>query len=321
MNIELLVVDADTGEMYDVSEIAKEVNWTTQLEGTAGTLTFSLTKSALNFPAGSDVIFRIPNKADIFKGKVFTTSFNRDRELEVTAYDQLRYLKNNETYIFKNMAAHQIFEKICKDLGLSYEIRARVDHICVPAIRDNRPLNEMIQLALDETYIFEQEYLFVRDDFGKVVLDNINNYQRNYILDKEVIAEDFSYNRSIDSGTYNQVKLLRLDKNNNVELMYFQEDPATVKKWGPLRLFQKADENATSAELKQRAGYLLGVRNSPVEKLSFTCEGKLDLFAGCGLYINLNEIITGKTAKYCIILAAQHTFTNNEHKMTLEVRI
>lgn len=319
MDIELLVVDADNGEMHDVSELAKQVEWKTSLDGSAGQLSFGLTRSDFNFPAGSDVVFRIPNKQNIFRGKVFTTSYDKDKELEVVAYDQTRYLKNSDTYVFKNMTAHEIFEKICKDWNLPYEIRARVDYICVPFAHDNRPLAEIIQLALDNTFVFTQEYLFIRDVFGVLVLDNLANYRRNYILDKDLLAENFSYSRSIDSGVYNAVKLERLDKANQQKTIKYAEDENNIRKWGKLQYFEKAEENATDAELEQRAKYLMLLKNKPKEKLSFSCEGRLDLFAGCGLRINLQDIIVGKSAKFCIIQTARHTFTNNEHKMDIEV--
>lgn len=319
MDIELLVVDADNGNMHDVSELAQQVEWMTSLGGSASQLSFKLTKSDFNFPCGSDVIFRIPNKQNVFRGKVFTTSYDKERELDVLCYDQMRILKNSDTYIFKNKKAHEIFEKICKDWNLKYEIRAQVDHICVPFPYDNKPLGEIIQTALDETFVFAKEYLFMRDEFGVLVLDNLFNYRRNYVLDKDFLQENFSYSRSIDSDVYNQIKLMRTDDKNQVEALYFVENPANVQKWGRLQYFEKAEQNASAAELKTRAEGLLAVKNKPKQKLSFTTEGKLDLFAGCGFRVNLSEIIPNETIKFCIIQTARHTFTNNEHKMQLEV--
>lgn len=111
----------------------------------------------------------------------------------------------------------------------------------------------------------------------------------------------------------------RTDDKNQVEALYFVENPANVQKWGRLQYFEKAEQNATAAELKTRAEGLLAVKNKPKQKLSFTTEGKLDLFAGCGFKVDLSEIIPNETTKFCIIQTARHTFTNNEHKMQLEV--
>lgn len=322
MNIELLVVDADTGEMYDVSELAKEVNWTTSLDGSAGQLSFSLATSQFNFPSGSDVVFRIPNVQNIFRGRVFTTSYDKEKELQVVAYDQTWYLRNKYTYVFKNKKAHEIFEIICKDYGFTYKIAdaARIeDYICVPFPYDFKALSEIIQKTLDDVFIFKKKYLFVRDVFGVLTLDNIENYKRPYLLNKDLLTENFSYSRSIDSDVYNEVALERVDKATNKKLIVSSSDQPNKKKWGTLRLYEQAEDNATEAELRTRVASLLAIKNRPKEKLSFTCEGKLDIFAGCGIQVDLSEIIPNYGVRYCIIQTAQHMWTNNEHKMQLEV--
>ena len=321
MNIQLIVQDSQTGERKDISELVQEVAWTTTLEGTAGQLSFTLIPSNYNFPSGSVVWFSAPNKADIFRGYIFTTSLTKTRTLNVLAYDQLRYLKNVDTYVFKNMAAHQIFEKICKDLQLNYEIAAQVDYICAPATRDNRALSEMIQLALDETFAKTGEYLFMRDDFGTLVLDNLMNYKRRYLLDKDILNLDFSYSRSIDENVANRIKLVRSEKQGSQTQVSFKQDTANVARWGVLQHYEVISAEGSQADLDDRAQKLLDLKNKPVERLSFTTEGKLDVFAGCGLYVNLDEIAQNKVNKFCIITSAKHTFKNQEHTMNIEVAL
>ena len=321
MNIQLIVQDSQTGEKKDISELVQEVVWTTTLEGTAGQLSFTLIPSNCDFPSGSVVWFSVPNKANIFRGYIFTTSITKTRALNVLAYDQLRYLKNVDTYVFKNMAAHQIFEKICKDLQLKYKIVSKVDYICGPATRDNRAFSEMIQLAIDETYIKTKEYLFIHDDFGTIVLDNLLNYKRQYLLDTDILNLDFSYSRSIDENAANRIKLVRSDQQGSQTQIAFTQDTKNVAKWGVLQHYEVISSDGSQAELDDRAEKLLELKNKPVEKLSFSTEGKLDVFAGCGLYVNLNEITQDRVNKFCIITAAKHTFKNQEHTMNIEMAL
>ena len=321
MNIQLIVQDSQTGEKKDISELVQEVVWTTTLEGTAGQLSFTLIPSNCDFPSGSVVWFSVPNKANIFRGYIFTTSITKTRALNVLAYDQLRYLKNVDTYVFKNMATHQIFEKICKDLQLKYEIAAQVDYICAPVTRDNRALSEMIQLAIDETFTKTGEYLFMRDNFGTLVLDNLMNHRLNYLLDKYILTLDFSYSRSIDENVANRIKLVRAGKDGSETQISFSQDTNNVARWGVLQHYEVISSEGNQKELDDRAQKLLELKNKPVEKLSFSTEGKLDVFAGCGLYINVDEIAQNKVNKFCVITSARHTFKNQEHTMSIEVAL
>ena len=319
MNIELIVLDTENNKKYDLSDIVLNLSWTTTLEGTAGQLQFTLAPSEYEFHMGSVVWLKIPGKADIFRGYIFTTSYGKERQLNVTAYDQTRYLKNADTYIFKNVRADEIFEKICKDFQLKYEVAAKVNYICSPVPHDNVPISEMIQRAIDETFVKTGEYLFVHDEFGTLKLDNLINYHRNYVFDKDLINYNFSYSQSIDEKVANRIKLVRNTKSGRQVSMI--QDSGTVGKWGVLQHYEKITKEGTQKELDDRAEKLLQLMNKPVEKLTFTVEGKFDVFAGCQMYISLADVSKEKTNKVCIITSAKHTFNNNLHLMELTVRL
>ena len=323
MNIRVIVEDSETNKRLDISELVQELTWTTHLQGVAGQVSFTMTPSDFNFSAGSKVWVSIPNQADIFAGRIFTTSITKTKSLNLTCYDQTRYLKNRDTYIFKNMTATQIFEKICKDYELKYQINAESKYICGPRTRDGVSLMDMIQLALDETFIKTGEYLFVRDDFGTLKLENLMDFRRNYLLDDDILTLDFSYQRSIDDDSYNRVKLVgkEIDSQtgNEKTIISFQQNPDLVTKWGTLLYRENISKATNQAELDNRAAQMLKLKGRTTKKLSFTTDGKIDVFAGCGLYVNLKEITGEGVNKWCEILSAKHTFKNQEHTMSLEV--
>ena len=323
MNLRVIVEDNETNKRLDISELVQELTWTTHLQGVAGQVSFTMIPSDFNFNPGSKVWVSIPNKANIFAGRIFTAALTKTKCLNLTCYDQTRYLKNRDTYIFKNMAVHQIFEKICKDYELDYEIAARVNYICAPRTQDGIALMDMIQMALDETFIKTGEYLFVRDDFGTLKLENLMNFHRDYLLDNDILNLDFSYHRSIDEESYSRVKLVgkEIDKQSGKEktIISFQQNSNLVNKWGVLLYRENISKSTNQAELDNRAQELLKLKGRTTKKLSFTTDGKLDVFAGCGLYINLESITNDPINKWCEILSAKHTFKNQEHTMNLEV--
>ncbi len=323
MNIQLMVEDSETKKRLDISDQIQEAVWTTHLQGVAGQLSFTMIPSEYNFNPGTKVWLSIPGKADLFAGRVFTTSLTKSRTLSVTCYDLLRYLRNRDTYIFKNMTASQIFSKICKDLELPYQIAAEVNYVCSPRTCDGTALMDMIQQALDETFIKTGEYLFVRDNFGVLSLENLMNFKRDYLLDKDLLSLDFSYSRSIDEESYTYVKLVskEIDKQSGKEktIISYARNPELAEKWGPLLYRENISKATNQAELDDRAKKLLELKGRTTRKMSFTTEGKLDVFAGCGLYVNLKDITADDINKWCQVLTVKHTFKNQQHMMTLEV--
>ena len=332
MTIQLLVKDVETKEELDISDLVQEVVWSTSIQGRAGQLNFTLIPTEYNFSCGSKVWFSVTSnftKVNVFMGYVFNTQFNKNHELNVLCYDQTRYLNNRDVYVFKQMTAAQIFEKICKDYQLNYKVAASSKYVCDPATRDNVSLMDMIQRALDETFVKTAEsnenkigtYLFVRDNYGVLTLDNIENYRRNYIVDKDMLELDFSYSRSIDKDTATRVKLVRKDSSGNVHQIEVLENSNLTKKWGILHHYEVIDTPGSQAELHSRAENLLKLKGRPTEKITFTTEGLLDVFAGCGLFVNLEDISYNRMNKFCIVTSARHTFKNNEHLMDLEVNL
>jgi len=76
--------------------------WETTRAGQPGKLTFNVVKdNMIDFQEGNPVIFRVDGQ-DVFFGFVFTKGRDKDQIIKVTAYDQLRYLKNKDTYVYES---------------------------------------------------------------------------------------------------------------------------------------------------------------------------------------------------------------------------
>ena len=67
---------------------------------------------------GDHVALQIDGK-DIFYGFVFTKkSSGKSDMVEVTAYDQLRYLKNKDTYVYEDKTAGDLIRMLAADFQL-----------------------------------------------------------------------------------------------------------------------------------------------------------------------------------------------------------
>ena len=95
MSMELLLSDP-SGKKLFLPVVEEGIEWSTERTSTPGKLTFKVVKDdIIDFQEGAAVRFKFNDKG-IFFGFVFTKKRDKDQIITVTAYDQLRYLKNKD---------------------------------------------------------------------------------------------------------------------------------------------------------------------------------------------------------------------------------
>lgn len=323
MNLSMIVQNSKTGTVYDISELVTDASWETTLFDQPGKLTFNyLDDGKVNISEGSPVSFKVNNKK-VFFGYVFKKGKTKHNKTPITAYDQLRYLKNKDTYVFSGMTASQIFSKICKDCSLSYTIRNSSNYVISPRVHDNKTLFEILQFGIDETLIKTGEWFTIRDNFGRLEFININALKTNLFIGDESLLIDYEYESSIDEDTYNQIKLIKENKETQKREIYIVKDSNLIKQWGLLQYFEKMDENANKAQIKERAEMILKLKKRPTKKLNPSCLGDLSISAGSGVVVGISELKKeGFTNnQYFIVTSCAHNFANDLHTMNLELQV
>lgn len=107
MNVELLIAN-ESGMKVFQPILQEGIEWSTERRSTPGKLTFKVVKdSIIDFSEGSAVRMRVDGK-NAFFGFVFSKKRDKDQIITVTAYDQLRYLNNKDTYVYENKTASQL---------------------------------------------------------------------------------------------------------------------------------------------------------------------------------------------------------------------
>ncbi|MCD8089336.1 MAG: hydrolase, partial [Clostridiales bacterium] len=90
--------------------------------GSPSSLEFSvardLSEKVFGFYEGDSVGF-IVDGTKMFYGYIFTKSRTREQIITVKAYDQLRYLKNKDTYIYSGRTASSLLKLILADYKLT----------------------------------------------------------------------------------------------------------------------------------------------------------------------------------------------------------
>ena len=114
METELIIQNGKT--VYSPA-VQEDIEWSTERTGTPGKLTFKLLDDKkLKITEGNAVRFKYKGK-NVFYGFIFTRKI-ADGVITVTAYDQLRYLKNKDTYVYANKTMTQVVKKIITDYSL-----------------------------------------------------------------------------------------------------------------------------------------------------------------------------------------------------------
>ncbi len=84
MSYKLLILNTETNTLFDYAPVTESVIYTTNRNGSAGTLTFTILKNqSLNLTEGARVQFYVDGK-EIFLGFVFVIEQNRWGEISVT---------------------------------------------------------------------------------------------------------------------------------------------------------------------------------------------------------------------------------------------
>jgi hypothetical protein len=318
MNIEIIIQDAETKVIQEISNIVASTEYKTEISGSPGTLNFSYLKGYIDsLSMGSTVSFKVDGTG-VFFGYVFSIDISKEETIDIVAYDQIRYLKNKQTYLFKPTLASEIFQKICIDFGLNYKVLTPSYTTVYGKIYDNKSLYEIIQSALDDTLILSKQRYIIRDNFGTLEFVHVDALKTNYVYGDMSQTTDYNYSEDIDSDTYNQVKLEHEDKEKEHRSYYIAKDSENISKWGILQFFDKVAEELNGEQIQSRAYDFLLMKNRTTKKLSLDCIGNIEINAGNGIIIDIEDIVN---KKYFLVTSCTHTFENDKHTMSLELEI
>ena len=321
MILEVVVQDNVTGQAYDISELILEASLETTMSGQPGKLSFTyINDNVAQINEGSPLSFKADG-ANLFYGYVFKRNKTQDGKVVVLAYDQMRYLKNKDTYVLSGLTASQIFSKICNDYKLKASVISPSSYVVAPKIHDNKTLFEVIQSAVDETLTSSGTWYTLRDNFGTIEFVNVNALKTLVFIGDGSSLLGYNYETSIDSDTYNQVKLIKENKDTKKREVYIIKDSAAIAKWGQLQYFDKMDEKANEAQIRTRAAQILKLKNRLTKSLKLECLGRTEVSAGSGVILGINDLFGEAVAanQYYMVTNCIHKFSNGIHTMNLEV--
>lgn len=320
MNVELLISDTSGAKAY-IPIVKEGIEWSTERRGTPGKLTFSAVKdSTVSFEEGAAVRLKV-NGSPVFFGFVFSKKRDKDGIISVTAYDQLRYLNNKDTYVYENKTASQLVKMIADDFSLNLGTVQDSGFIIASRVEENTSLFDMIENALDLTLQNNKEMFVLYDDFGKLTLKNISSMyvgqNDSYLLIDEETGENFEYTSSIDSDTYNKIKLTYDNEDTGKREVYIAKDSSHINQWGVLQYFDTLSEGENG---QAKADALLKLYNAKKRNLRITnAVGDIRVRAGSMVAVKL-YLGDVKVSNFMLVEKVKHTFNLDEHFMDLTLR-
>ena len=295
-------------------ESGVKIEW--ERTGSPGKLTFTTIKVKgvdMSFGEGDQVCFYYDNKL-MFVGYVFTKKRDREHRIEVTCYDQVRYLKNKYSYVFENKTASQIIKALCKDFNLQTGTIDNTKYV-IPAIaEENVSALDIVLTTIEETLVNTGDMFCFYDNAGKLTLKNITNMVTDQLIFEET-AENFDYSSSIDDETYNSIVLYYKDDDNKIQVFH-ASNSSKISEWGTLRYFEEVKNPSIG---QNKANSLLKLYCKKTRELKI--EGAFGNPAVRGgslipIKLDLGDI---KVNNFMLVEKVTHNFENDRYTMDLTV--
>lgn len=295
--------------VFQVNAI-ENVNLSLYKSGVAGCLKFDLLGDDIEFTEGDAVKF-VVDDTDLFLGFIFSLNYSKNKVISITAYDQLRYFKNKDTYLYSNKTASELLCEIAQDFNCNVGEIEDTGYIIPYRIEDNNTLFDIVQTGLDLTFENTNQQYILYDDCGKLSLKNIFNMLVNIVICEDTI-EDYVMTSTIDKDSFNKIKLIY--ENNKTGARDIYTLTGAYSQWGVLQYvdYLKEGENGVQKAIAMHKIYCKKTKTLTI----LNALGDVRVRGGSLLIVDMPTI---NQLKLMMVKSVTHTFKNNEHFMKLSL--
>ncbi|MDY0323727.1 MAG: hypothetical protein RBR24_06890, partial [Candidatus Carbobacillus sp.] len=189
-----VLADDKNGTIMDITDIVSSITVTTKRLGRPGEASLRVLPF-FDFEPG--YILRIKaGEWGVFYGYVFEVSRDQD-VINITAYDQTRYLLSKDTYVFSAKKASDIAKTIATDNGLRIGTISDTGYVIPSLIEDNQVLLDIIQSSIVETTHATGRLYVFGDVFGFIELWDPSARIYGLAITADTLISKYTYKRSI----------------------------------------------------------------------------------------------------------------------------
>jgi hypothetical protein len=305
-------------KIYDISELVTKVSWNDRLNDGCSKLEFSYKDNGLKIENGSNIQF-IRNGIKIFNGFVFKYGWGKDKVVNVTAYDQLRYCKVKDSIVIMNDTVTTLVNRMCNYFLFKKGSITGTKYTLKTMVINNQTWLDIIYTAISDTLTNTGKWYCLRDEFGHIALRDLGDLKLNLILGDGSSCYEYDYQKSIDDNFYNHIKIYSEGDSVKSSQMIGLEDTNSVKKFGRLQYFEVMN-NANAAQVKAKADILLRFYNHEAESFTLNCIGDTSIRAGSSFYGMLEDVLGKNKLVNLFVKSVTHDFLPI-HTMKIEVLI
>lgn len=321
MAFEILVQNRQ-GLTQNYATIDTTVSLETKRTSSPAKLKFNIIKKLdTNFHEGNICRFSVDGK-HLFTGYVFTKVKNRYGEIDVTCYDQMRYLKAKDSFSFIGKSLPEIIQEIAGNFQLNVGSLANTGYTIPYLIKENKECLDIINTALQKTVIETGKIYTFFDDGGALTLKADTDMMVAEVVGSKSLVTDYDYKTDIDKQTYNQIKLVRPNEETGKADTYIYLDSSTISLWGTLQYYEQVDEEMNPAQIEEYGRQTLAYYNRVYRELKLkNVLGIVGLRAGHMIMANIPDLGDISLSKFILLDKVTHNFTDSAHTMDLEARI
>ncbi|MBP1961168.1 hypothetical protein GQF04_11145 [Paenibacillus aceris] len=226
--------------------------------------------------------------------------------------------------MFKNSTATEVFKKIASDTEL--KIGSLADTGYRRKVEDGTKLLDIICTALADTTVATGRTYVFYDNFGELALRDFVDWKLDISIGDISLAYDYKMTRSIDTDTYNRIKLVQDVKSKEEGQTskvvgcdaFVVQDSANIAKWGRLQLYQKVDDKLNRAQVNEILNKLMVLKSRETRTFTIDAIGDIRVRAGCSISINIGDIDVNN---YFLVEECTHKFEDAVHSMSLELKV
>lgn len=271
----------------------------------------------LDIGHGNSVRFTVDgdNENPFFYGYIFKFKEKKEGILTCTCFDQMRYLKNKDSYTYQDMTYSELLKMIAKDRNLDLGEVEDTEYKIPGRIEENKEYYEILKVASDLTTTYTDNLFELFDKGGKLCLKNIQNMKVDSMVLDEDVFQDYDYESSINESTYNRVKIDKVNHDTNSVEPQILEDKGNIAKWGVLQYYAITTEEDIDKKMKG----ILALSNKETRRFnSKGAIGNVEVRAGSLIpvfYKFYDLDING----YMLVDSVKHEFEGNYHFMDMEL--
>lgn len=340
VDLELIAIKRDTGEKWDIGDICEQIDLNFELEGNAGSMDISCVRDKQLRLVEGDVISLKVNGTQMFYGWIFKRTLSAYNSEKYKVYDIKRYLAYKDVDVTGNETLDGFFIRICKMANIPHKVVNTSSYNIPSKIHDGETYNNMLQYAIDHTFIGTGQRFCIRANGPTLELLECNKQLTDVIIGDGALLTDYEYSSDIEN-TYTAFKVQREvasesqkgKKKSGSELSETQkvvlrktlvaQDAENIKRWGVLQWYEKKDSKWTDAQLAKHLELLQKAYNRETKKLKVEGIGETKCIPGNMIPLLISDLKEENVAQgtYLLITSARHTITHNDHAMNLEVEV